>query len=54
MENDLELYDLMIRKYPDIYRCVEKIAEFIESSFSYELSEQEKWYLMIHIHKITS
>lgn len=54
MDNDLDIYYLMIKKYPEIFTCVIKIKDYILKEFHYELSDKELWYLMIHIHKITN
>ena len=54
IDNDLDIYYLMIKKYPQIFTCVIKLKDYILEQFNYELSDKELWYLMIHIHKITN
>lgn len=54
IDNDLDIYYLMIKKYPEIFNCVIRIKDYISQEFKYELSDKELWYLMIHIHKITN
>lgn len=47
-----DLYDLLRKKEKRIEACIEEINRFIMNSFDYELSKQEKVYLMIHVMKI--
>lgn len=39
-------------KYANAYQCVEKIEQFISKKYNYELSDEEKLYLTIHIHRV--
>lgn len=45
--------DIIKNKYPNPYSCVTKIEEFIQNTYDYMLSDEEKLYLTIHIAKIT-
>ncbi|MGL5435978.1 MAG: BglG family transcription antiterminator LicT [Lachnospiraceae bacterium] len=51
-EDDQELFQIIKRKYPDSYRCSEKIKEFIESKYDYLVDETELLYLTVHITRI--
>ena len=45
----------MIReKYPESYRCTERIGQFVEQKYQYALSKEEKLYLTIHIERVVS
>ncbi|MFC7678885.1 PRD domain-containing protein [Paenibacillus sp. GCM10028914] len=44
-----DIYDLLIRKDPDLKRCLHEITSFVENTFSYQLSTEEQVYLMIHL-----
>lgn len=50
---DDELYEMIRLKYPDAHGCVEKVEKFINEKYTYELTTEEKLYLMIHIERIT-
>lgn len=39
-------------KYVNSYECADKISKFIKTKYSYELSNDEKLYLTIHIERI--
>lgn len=49
---DYELFELIKGKYRNSYLCVDKIAEFLKRKYQYELSDDEKLYLTIHIEKV--
>ena len=48
-----EWFHLIKEKYPQSYKCIVKIADFIHDVYHYELNREEMLYLMIHIEKIT-
>ncbi len=50
-DND-DLWDVIRRKYPEAFRCVEKITKFIEQKYEYQLSKDEQLYLTIHIERV--
>lgn len=55
MHNDQEddsLYHIIKEKYVNASKCVEKIEDYILNNFNYEISNDEKLYLMIHIERI--
>lgn len=47
-----DLLSVVRVKYANAYQCVEKIAQFISKQYDYELSDEEKLYLTIHIHRV--
>jgi len=49
---DDDLYEVIKLKYPNAYKCTEKIKKFIESNYTYKLTEEEMLYLTIHIERI--
>ncbi len=49
-DND-ELWGVVKEKYPDTFRCVEKITAFIEKKYEYKLLKDEQLYLTIHIER---
>lgn len=47
-----DLLSTIKAKYVNAYECAEKISTFIKSKYSYELSNDEKLYLAIHIERV--
>lgn len=47
-----DLLSVVQVKYANAYQCVEKIAQFILKQYDYKLSDEEKLYLTIHIHRV--
>lgn len=52
-DNDEELYEDIRRRYPHVYRCVQRIVEYILREYTYEVPGEEQLYLMIHIERVT-
>lgn len=52
-END-DLWEVIREKYPEAFRCVEKISQFIEKKYEYQLSREEQLYLTIHIERVVN
>ena len=50
-DGDDSLFDLLKNKYKNSYKCVLKIDEYIRNNFHYDLSTDEKLYLMVHIER---
>ncbi|MEH7011272.1 PRD domain-containing protein [Neobacillus niacini] len=48
------LFKVVKEKYKDSYSCTEKIRDFIEKKYQYELSNEEMLYLTLHIARIVS
>lgn len=47
-----DLINVIKEKYPDAYKCTEKIKKFVEKQYRYELTEEEMLYLTIHIQRV--
>lgn len=52
VQEDDDLLEVVRVKYANAYSCVEKIALFIDKQYGYVLSDGEKLYLTIHIHRV--
>lgn len=50
-EEDAELYDIISSRYPEERKCIDKIEQYINKQFSYNLSRQEVIYLIMHIRR---
>ena len=49
-----KLFESMVETYPLVYECVLEIQEYFKSSLKWEISDEEKMYLIIHINRICS
>lgn len=47
-----DLLDVVQTKYANAYQCVQKIEMYIKNQYNYELYDEEKLYLTIHIHRV--
>lgn len=47
-----ELFAELAKKYSHVLKCVERIADFILIEYHYEISTDEKFYLLIHITRV--
>ena len=47
-----DLLEVVQVKYANAYQCVEKIPMYIKNQYNYELYDEEKLYLTIHIHRV--
>lgn len=52
--HDDDLFDVIKLKYKNAYNCTEKISEFIYKNYNYQLTDEEKLYLTIHVEKVVS
>ncbi|WP_027088464.1 BglG family transcription antiterminator LicT [Thomasclavelia saccharogumia] len=50
--DDSSLLDMVKTKYKNAYYCVNEISNFIYRKYEYELSDEEKLYLTIHIERV--
>ncbi|GIO24169.1 BglG family transcription antiterminator LicT [Oceanobacillus sp. J11TS1] len=48
------LYEQVKKKYTKAFECTERIATFITTDYNWEISNDEKVYLTLHIHRITN
>lgn len=51
-DSDDELLEVIKKKYRNSYECVLQIADFISKKYHYQLSNEEKLYLTIHIERV--
>lgn len=51
-EVDKELYEIVKKKYPNAFDCVEMLSTFIETEYNYYISEDEALYLTVHIQRM--
>ncbi|GAE25572.1 beta-glucoside bgl operon antiterminator [Halalkalibacter wakoensis JCM 9140] len=47
------LYEQLNKKYPEAFRCSEKIKVYLEKSYNWEISKDEIIYLTLHIYRVT-
>lgn len=47
------LYEQIQQKYAKAFGCTERIAAYIANHYNWEISNDEKVYLTIHIHRVT-
>ncbi|HZH61715.1 MAG TPA: PRD domain-containing protein [Metabacillus sp.] len=53
MESDDDfLYEAVKNKHKGAYECTEKINDYVKKQFDYELTNDEKLYLTIHIERV--
>ncbi|MED3793791.1 MULTISPECIES: BglG family transcription antiterminator LicT [Niallia] len=50
--NNLNLFEEVVRKFPEIYACVDKIVIYLEQRLKIKVHEEEKFYLILHINRI--
>lgn len=51
---DSFLYEQVQKSYPETFECVNRIKQFVESTYDFEMGEDEQVYLTIHIERILS
>ena len=52
-EIDDEMNLMIKKKYPQAFRCAEKISDLVFGKYHYRISSDEKFYFTIHIAKVT-
>lgn len=50
--NDVVLAEIVCKKYPLATKCSEKIVHYLENSYSWQVSDNEKMYLTLHVNRI--
>lgn len=50
----VEMFLMMKGLYKSQYRCVDEIAHFIENKYNYQVEDDEKMYLLLHLVKLTT
>ena len=54
IEDDLFLYQKLKEELPETHRCVCLIEQKIWEDYSFQLNENEKSYLMVHLYHLIS
>ena len=52
--NEDNLLEIVKFKYKNAYNCIEKINEFMNKKYNYNLTDEEKLYLTIHVEKVVN
>lgn len=53
MNNQMDtIYRQLMREYPDVYRCTQKVARYFEKQWGWKCNEDETMYLMLHINRL--
>lgn len=50
---DIFMYEQVKNKYKSAFKCTERIAGYIKKEYEWDISENEKMYLTLHIHRVT-
>lgn len=51
-EETLDLFEVVKVKYETAYHCVKKIGIFLKEKYAYDLRDEEKLYLTIHVQRV--
>lgn len=51
---NMKLYDEARKEYPDAYACACHIGDYLKQNLSYEINDEERLYLMMHINRLTT
>lgn len=49
---NIRMYKSLREEFPEIADCVSHISDHIKEKWGYELSEEEQFYLMLHVNRI--
>ena len=52
MEDNPQMYEMMLGMNPNLSVCLERIEAFVKRNYDYCLDKQELFYIMIHIVRI--
>ncbi|WP_147198093.1 PRD domain-containing protein [Pantoea sp. MBD-2R] len=52
VSDDVSLHDVVRSRYPQAYRCVEKIDRHVIKTYDYALGTEERMFLTIHIERV--
>ncbi len=50
--DDNSLHDAVMQKYPNAYQCAQKISLHVQSRYGYDLANEERMFLTIHIERV--
>ena len=51
-DNDMELFEMIVTKYPKAFECAKKIREFITKKYDKHITQEELLYLTVHIERL--
>lgn len=51
---NMEIYQIMKQQSPRQYDCINEIADMMKKKYNYEVNDEEKLYLLIHLNKLTN
>ena len=51
-DNNRELYESMIEKYPDTYGCISKIDNYFYQEYKEKCTTEELLYLLVHVNRL--
>lgn len=51
--DNVDMFNMMIKKFPEAYKCAIRIKSYMESKFPEEITDEEMLYLVVHISRIT-
>jgi len=51
-DQDDELFQLVKKKYPETYRCTEKIRRYIQTEYNHSLTNEELLYFTVHLERL--
>ncbi|MBR5649663.1 BglG family transcription antiterminator LicT [Pseudobutyrivibrio sp.] len=51
--DNVDMFNMMINKFPEAYKCAMRIKSYMESKFPEEITDEEMLYLVVHISRIT-
>lgn len=49
---DVQLFSVVKERYSISYECVKRISQYLQIEYGYNISDEEKLYLTIHIERI--
>lgn len=51
-KEELVLFDSISKSFPEAYKCVEDLSNYIHDRYSFDIGEYEKTYLIIHVNRL--
>lgn len=51
-DQDDELFQLVKKKYPETYRCTEKIRKYVQVEYRFNLTNEELLYFTVHLERL--
>lgn len=47
-----KIFDSIIEEYPDTFKCVKRIRDYLKTEFDFRLDEEELLYLILHVNRL--